>query len=80
MKTEGSSPQQSHRVDQRRNPQDAYDSAQVVGQAVQADFSGDVRQNFPQQVCRSHPKLDGAKDVFDRTAAQSHGSRVFVQA
>ena len=80
MQKEGSSPRQPHRIEQLCNPQDAHDPAHVVGQAMQANFGTDMLSAFHQKVRRSHPELEGAKNMLYRAAPKSHCPRLFIQS
>jgi hypothetical protein len=49
-----------------------HDALQVVGQHVEAHFGTHSPERPGQEVCGTHPVLERAEDMFDRTSTDGH--------
>lgn len=67
----------SHRPSEAENLDDTFE---VVGQHVQAHFSGDMDKSARLEVRRSHPVLECAEHMLDCAPPYGHGVELAIQS
>jgi len=76
-----SAPSSGHQLDGLHrfcNTHHADDSPQVVGEDMQAHFRRNVFKGLHQKVGGSHPELQRAEDMFNRTTPLLHLARIAI--